>query len=182
MLHDPTFDLSTAAANPVAMDLQGTLDPALRAEAEQFLYREARLLDTRAFDAWLDLFTPDGMYWVPHEPAQASPHDHISLFWEDATLRQVRARRVTHARNWSQQPATRTARLVGNVMIEGRDAGGRLVVHSTLLVKEWRLGQRTLAGLVTHKIDTAGDEWRIYLKRVDLVNSTDALANLEVFL
>ncbi|MDA0575948.1 aromatic-ring-hydroxylating dioxygenase subunit beta [Burkholderia gladioli] len=175
MLRDPTFDLSTEPVSALAAE-----DMALRAQVEQFLYREARLLDTRAFDAWLDLWTPDGMYWLPHEPGQASPHDHISLFWEDATLREVRARRVSNARNWSQQPPTRTARLVGNVMLDGRDAQGRLVVHSTLVVHEWRLGQRTLAGLVTHKLDT-GEGWKIYLKRVDLVNSTDAFANLEVF-
>ncbi|HEM7894554.1 TPA: aromatic-ring-hydroxylating dioxygenase subunit beta, partial [Burkholderia cepacia] len=49
------------------------------------------------------------------------------------------------------------------------------------IVNEWRIGQRTLAGLVTHKLDTSGPDWKIYLKRVDLINSTDALANLEVF-
>ncbi|CAB3806995.1 hypothetical protein LMG28688_06460 [Paraburkholderia caffeinitolerans] len=180
MLNDPTFDLSTVAARSASVD--GQLDAALRAEAEQFLYREARLLDTRAFDAWLDLWTPDGMYWLPHEPGQTSARDHISLFWEDATLREVRARRLSNARNWSQQPPTRTARLVGNVIVDGHDEAGRLIVHSTLFVTEWRLGQRTLAGLVTHKLDTRGDEWKIYLKRVDLINSTDAFANLEVFL
>ena len=36
-----------------------------RAEIEQFLYREARLLDTQQFEAWLDLFTEDACYWVP---------------------------------------------------------------------------------------------------------------------
>lgn len=175
MLNDPTFDLSTAASRAVSFDA------ALRAEAEQFLYREARLLDTRAFDAWLDLWTPDGMYWLPHEHDQTNARDHISLFWEDATLREVRARRLSNARNWSQQPPTRTARLVGNVMVDGHDEAGRLIVHSTVFVNEWRLDQRTLAGLVTHKLDTSGDDWKIYLKRVDLVNSTDAFANLEVF-
>ena len=175
MLKDPNFDLSIGVAS------DATPDPALRVEAERFLYREARLLYSRAFDAWLDLWTPDGMYWLPHEPDQVSPHDHISLFWEDATLRAVRARRVSNARNWSQQPLTRTARLVGNVIVDSRDDAGRLIVHSTLVVTEWRLGQRTLAGLVTHKLDTSGGDWKIYLKRVDLVNSTDAFDNLEVF-
>ena len=34
-------------------------------EVEQFLYREARLLDERCFHAWLDLFTDDVRYWMP---------------------------------------------------------------------------------------------------------------------
>jgi 3-phenylpropionate/cinnamic acid dioxygenase small subunit len=135
------------------------------------------------------------MYWVPHELSQTSPRDHISLFWEDATLRELRVRRITNPRNWSQQPFTRTARIVGNVMIDGTDEAGRLIVHSTLSLTEWRNGQRQLAGLTTHKLESQeghegqagsntgsdGFGWKIYLKRLDLVNSTDVLANLEVF-
>ena len=33
-------------------------------EVEQFLYREARLLDTRRFHEWLELFTDDVRYWM----------------------------------------------------------------------------------------------------------------------
>ncbi|WP_321793661.1 aromatic-ring-hydroxylating dioxygenase subunit beta [Burkholderia pyrrocinia] len=178
MLFSPTLDVSTRAINSIHVT------DALRVEIEQFLYREARLLDTRAFDDWLDLWTSDGMYWVPHEQDQPSPRDHISLFWEDATLREVRVRRITNPRNWSQQPPTRTARLIGNVMIDGTDEAGRLIVHSTFSLTEWRNGQRQLAGLTTHKIERQSHDkarWKIYLKRVDLVNSTDAFANLEVF-
>lgn len=64
------------------------------------------------------------MYWMPREPGQSSPYDHISLFWEDRMLRDVRIRRLQHPRNWSQQPPTRSARLVGAVQVEGVDAGG----------------------------------------------------------
>lgn len=34
-------------------------------EIEQFLYREARLLDDRQFQEWLDLLTDDIRYWMP---------------------------------------------------------------------------------------------------------------------
>lgn len=176
MLFDTTFDLSIQVASQVRVT------DALRVDVEQFLFREARLLDTRAFDAWLDLWTADGMYWMPHQPDQTSARDHISLFWEDATLREVRVRRITNPRNWSQQPVTRTARVIGNVMIDGTDEAGRLIVHSTFSLTEWRNGQRQLAGLTTHKL-VAGEngDWKIYLKRVDLINAADAFANLEVF-
>src|SRR5207253_6730557 len=33
-------------------------------EVEQFLYREARLLDERRFREWLELFTEDVRYWM----------------------------------------------------------------------------------------------------------------------
>ena len=34
-------------------------------EVEQFLYREARLLDSRRFTEWLELFSEDVRYWMP---------------------------------------------------------------------------------------------------------------------
>src|SRR5438093_11533326 len=34
-------------------------------EVEQFLYREARLLDERRFHEWVELFTEDVRYWMP---------------------------------------------------------------------------------------------------------------------
>ncbi|HJZ18253.1 MAG TPA: aromatic-ring-hydroxylating dioxygenase subunit beta, partial [Stellaceae bacterium] len=33
-------------------------------EVEQFLYREARLLDERRFHEWLALFADDVRYWM----------------------------------------------------------------------------------------------------------------------
>ncbi len=176
MLFDPKFDVSTAAVDPT------DVTEGLYREVAQFLYREARLLDTRDFDRWLNLWTPDGMYWVPHQEGQVNPRDHISLFWEDATLRAVRVSRITNPRNWSQQPHTRTTHTVGNIMLDGTDEAGRLIVHSTLNVIEWRNQHRQLSGLATHKlVKQPGEGWRIYLKRVDLVDSVDVFANLEVF-
>ena len=34
-------------------------------EVSQFLYREARFLDTRDWMAWLELFTEDAVFRVP---------------------------------------------------------------------------------------------------------------------
>ena len=34
-------------------------------DVEQFLYREARLLDERRFREWLELFAADVRYWMP---------------------------------------------------------------------------------------------------------------------
>ena len=34
-------------------------------EVEQFLYKEARLLDNRQFHQWLELLTDDLRYWMP---------------------------------------------------------------------------------------------------------------------
>ncbi|MBQ12523.1 MAG: hypothetical protein CMJ45_13355, partial [Planctomyces sp.] len=39
-------------------------DDVLR-QVEQFLYREVRLLDSRQFHQWTELFADDLRYWIP---------------------------------------------------------------------------------------------------------------------
>jgi len=34
-------------------------------EVEQFLYREARMLDDRDFEGWLNCYSPDAEFWMP---------------------------------------------------------------------------------------------------------------------
>ena len=46
---------------------------------EQFLYDEADLLDRPDLDAWIDLYTEDGTYWMPVDEDQSDPINHISL-------------------------------------------------------------------------------------------------------
>lgn len=176
MLLDRTFDVSTV---PVA----GASLPAEALQSvQQFLFHEARLLDERRFDEWNQLWTEDGRYWAPRRHDQENPFDHVSLFWEDAMLRDVRVRRLNHEHNWSQQPPTRASRLVGNVMVDGVDAAGHLIVRSSLQMTEWRLEQRQFGATVFHKLAATDDGgWKIVLKRVNLVNCDGVFGILEVF-
>lgn len=50
-----------------------------------FLHREARLLDDRDFDAWIECYHPDAEYWMPswdddHE-LTTDPQTEISLIY-----------------------------------------------------------------------------------------------------
>jgi benzoate/toluate 1,2-dioxygenase beta subunit len=149
---------------------------------EEFLFHEARLLDERRWDDWLQLFTSDGMYWVPLERGQTDPVNHASLFYENAMLRELRARRVENRRAWSQQPMTRAARLVGNVVVERGD-GEALIARSTLHMMEWRRdAMRPIAGHVTHHLVPAGGSFLMRLKRIDLINCEAAHDAFEVFI
>ena len=49
---------------PTGMRMEEPMDDDLIREVEQFLYREARLLDERSFHEWLELFTEDARYWT----------------------------------------------------------------------------------------------------------------------
>ena len=176
-LLDRSFDVSTT---PVA---KAELSAEARLGVEQFLFHEARLLDERRYSAWLDLWTPEGRYWMPRFHEQANPFEQVSLFWEDAMLRSVRVKRVENQRNWSQQPPTRSAHVIGNIMIDGLDAAGCLIVHSSFQLTDWRIEQRQLAGSVQHKLAaTEEGGWKMVLKRVNLVNCDAVFANLEVFI
>jgi ethylbenzene dioxygenase beta subunit len=177
MLLDRSFDLTLQPTRDAALDLTACR------QVEQFLFHEARLLDERRFEAWLALWTDEGRYWVPRHHDQTDPFEQISLFWEDRMLRETRVRRLLNARSWSQQPLTRSSRLIGNVQIDGLDDAGFLIVRSSLHCTEYRLEQRHLAACVFHKLAPDGaNGWRLHLKRVDLVNCESMFASLEVFL
>jgi benzoate/toluate 1,2-dioxygenase beta subunit len=157
---------------------------ALRRQVEQFVFHEAGLLDAGAWDEWLGLFAPEGMYWVPRTRDQQDARGHISLFWEDARMRSVRVRRITNARNWSQQPPTSSVRVIGNLRLEASSADA-ITVRSSFHMLESRAGQqRAFGGWYTHTLvpdAQAPHGLRIRLKRVDLLNCDAVHENLQVF-
>jgi 3-phenylpropionate/cinnamic acid dioxygenase small subunit len=90
---------------------------------EQFLLHEARLLDEGKFDDWLALFTPEAWYWVPSEPDQADPAETVSLIYDDRRLLETRVRRLSSPRMYSQEPRSRTSRIIANVTIDFGEFG-----------------------------------------------------------
>jgi benzoate/toluate 1,2-dioxygenase beta subunit len=143
-----------------------------------FLYREARLLDERRFEEWRDLFTEDGLYWVPARPEQADPLHEVSIFCDDRAMMAARIRRLRHPRIHAEIPASRAVRSVGNIEVDGPAAdaprgGGQVSVRSVLLMTEFRSGgQIAYHGRVSWRLAVVPDaDFRIRLKRVDLVNA-----------
>jgi 3-phenylpropionate/cinnamic acid dioxygenase small subunit len=153
-----------------------------RAPIEQFLMHEARLLDERRFRDWMELFADDGTYWVPAMPDQKSPFDQASLFYDDRDLMRTRVERLEHPRIHVQTPPSRTAHLIGNVLIEEVDAAkGEVVVGSTVIMVEYRDEvQRVFAGRQRHRLRRDGASFRIVQKRVDLINCDSAFEPMAV--
>ena len=143
----------------------------LRSEMEQFLYREARLLDSGRFYEWLGLFTDDATYWIPLQADQADPQTTSSIVYDDRRLLEVRIRQFQHPRAHARTPAPRTVHQVGNVQVV--EAGTHDVrIRSTLVLVEYRRErQRVWGALVEHRLRRTADGLRIAAKRVDLVNS-----------
>jgi 3-phenylpropionate/cinnamic acid dioxygenase small subunit len=150
-------------------------------QCEAFLIHEAQLLDEGHFDQWLALFTADARYWVPSMPGQQSPHDTVSLMYDDRRLLETRVRRLADPRIYSQEPRSRTSRIVTNLSVEPSDGGPGVVVRSKFIVVEYRREeQRLFAGTYRHRLVAEGDDIRIAMKRIDLVNCDAPLDGLVV--
>jgi benzoate/toluate 1,2-dioxygenase beta subunit len=153
-----------------------------RAAFADFLIHEALLLDERRFRDWMALFAEDGTYWVPAVPDQKSPFDQASLFYDDRDLMKTRIDRLEHPRIHVQTPPSRTAHIVGNVVVEEVDAAkGEYVVGSTVIMVEYRDdAQRLFAGRQRHRLRRHGEGFRIVQKRVDLINCDGAFEAMAV--
>ena len=159
---------------------------------EQFLYREALLLDEKRWAEWLALYTEDCFYWVPSVPGQKDPVDTISLYAEDRMRLEMRVIRITHPHAYSQDFPTRMSHVVGNVMLDpegGKGADGGInpradvVVRSTVHILEHRKEeQRLFGGTVRHWLRRDGGSFKIALKRIDLVNCDAPMEVVQLFL
>src|SRR5208282_2075829 len=119
---------------------------------EQFLVHEARLLDDGKFDDWLALFTAEAWYWVPSEPDQVDPIETVSLIYDDRRLLETRVRRLASPRMYSQEPRSRTSRMIGNVTVEETDRNSCTVRSKFTMVEYRRERQRLFAGTALHRL------------------------------
>lgn len=145
----------------------------LTSAAEAFIIEEGRLLDSGRFEDWAALFAQDGFYWIPAALDQADPLNHISILYEDASVLQLRARRLAHPRAHSALPRPRTAHLIGSISIEpGQEAGVDALCRSAIMMAEHRPPEdrRLWAGQQIHKLRQTATGLRIVLKRVDLID------------
>lgn len=158
-----------------APDSAGSADldsPELLRRAERFVTREARLLDDWRLDEWLALFHPAGRYWVPMAWGQTDPVNHISLYWEDVPLLKMRIERLQHEQTASQLPRSRTCHQMTNVTLEppGTEGADLRAVAAFTMAEYRRDEMRWFAGFTRYDLVDEGDDFRIRLKRVDLLN------------
>lgn len=154
-------------------------EPAVLAQVTHLVGREARLIDEGRFEAWLDLFTEDCLYWVPIVPGGGDPTREVSHAFDDR-------RRLTDRIYWlgtglafCQIPPSRTRRLISNVEVLDLPADGLRLVRSNFAVHEFRAGQmRTYAGWYGHVLAQSRGAWRIRVKQVNLLDSDQGHENL----
>jgi len=111
-----------------------------KAEIEDFLYREARLLDRYQFDEWLALFTDDAEYFVPlreHLFGDVAPAGH-PIIKDDKLLLEARIKKDATGLNHSEIPRSMTTHLISNIIIDEGPNSGEYCVHSNFVVRQGR--------------------------------------------
>ncbi len=141
-------------------------------EIELFVLKEARLLDEGEFEGWLELYAPDGIYWMPSKPNQTDPLGVASIIYEDHGILSIRVDRLLEARALVLTPMPRTVHLVSNIeVLKGDKDSDEFEVGAAFLCTEIQGGkQKFYAGRQIHHIARHEDSFRIRRKRVALTN------------
>lgn len=92
-----------------------------------FLYREARLLDDRAWEEWLQCYSPQVEYWMPawtdDDELTSDPQSEISLiYYANRQGLEDRVFRIKTGRSSASMPEARTCHAINNVeVLESRE-------------------------------------------------------------
>ncbi len=98
----------------------------LKEEIEQFLYREAELLDEKRFEEWLALLTEDVRYYMPiRRNVKFSELDReftrqgqdINWFDEGKDTLTRRVNQILTGIHWAEEPLSRICHMVSNVQV-----------------------------------------------------------------
>src|SRR5947208_688578 len=117
--HSPRAKTGTVDSAADALPKPGMIVAGdVQREVEQLLYRQAELLDGKHWQAFIDLFADDGVYWMPVTREQTEWEGSPSIFAEDKLMMEIRKGRVSHPNAWSQAPMWETNHLVSHVALE----------------------------------------------------------------
>jgi 3-phenylpropionate/cinnamic acid dioxygenase small subunit len=146
-------------------------------QVEDFLYREAWLLDRQRWKEWLDLYAPDCRFWVPawkqdHELVDDPDAGLSFIYYESRGGLEDRVWRAQSGMSVASTPLPRTCHQVTNVRYEA-PASGRLLVRSAWSCHIFDLRareQRGFFGHYEHLLACDGGALRIAEKKIILFN------------
>lgn len=159
-------------------------------EVQQFLFREARLLDACRYEEWLALMTDDIHYWMPviqNTLGRGPPHryspSHLSFFDDDLRILKKRVAKLTNRTAWTENPPTRQCHVISNIELETTDVENELTVHS-VFVHHRGMGERdefTLAGRREDRLRRTDEGLRLARRRIVIDQHVLLARNLNVF-
>ena len=164
-------------------DDRAVLDVDERERFRALIEREARLLDQLDFDAWLAMYAPECIYWVPTVPGGGDPRREIAICFDDRRRMEDRIYRLRTGYAWSQAPVSRTVRMISNVEVFGAANPAKRMVRSNFLISEFRPdGVRFLSGWCGHRFVERGGHWEIEVRQVNLIDCDQNLRNPSIIL
>jgi 3-phenylpropionate/cinnamic acid dioxygenase small subunit len=163
----------------------------LRFEVEQFLLHEADLLDTRQFEAWLDLLGEDIRYWMPVTRNQAFGNwdgEHtregrdLNWFDEGKFELEQRVKQIMTGRHWSEEPISRTTHMISNLNVIAQDEAN-VTTKCRFLVYRNRNEVETdlFVGKRQDDLRRANGSWLITRRQIFLDQTTLQAKNLTLF-
>jgi len=148
-----------------------------KAEAEAILFREALLLDSGDYDAWLALYTPDCLFWMPawrDDGTQTEdPDRELSLiYYRGRRNLEDRIARIRSGMSVASVVMPRVAHMIGNVLVGSAD-NGEVPVDSSFVVNvhDVRTNRsHAYFGRYEHGFRLENGEWKISRKIIRLMN------------
>ena len=172
-------------------------------EVEQFLYREARMLDERRFHEWLELFTDDVRYWMAgrstryprsskaitvldperRQESELAIEDEMAILDETKVTLVGRIARLDTGMAWAEDPPSRTRHIISNIEVEPGDAASELKVYSNFLVYRTRAEteQDFYVGARQDVLRRVDGAWKIARRKLVLDQNVLLPKNVSVF-
>lgn len=165
----------------------------LQFRIEQFLYHEAHLLDSWAWDRWFELFAEDVRYWMPlrknrlrreRGEGQLPEGLEMALIDDDHAQLRMRVQQMASGRHWAEDPPSRCRHLITNVRVEPSEASdGEYRVRSNFIVYRNRMETEVdiWAGCREDVLRSNGDGFLIAQRTVLLDQNVVLSKNLSIF-
>lgn len=159
------------ASDAAGEGLGGLPQAELMGRIEQFLFKEARLQDTHAYDDWEALWEDDAIYWVPANGHDIDPERQMSIIYDNRSRIRLRIAQLKTGRRHTQAPRSELARVISNVELAGR-SGNELDVRANAMIFEDNLrGETFWAARLEYRLRIVGGGFRLVRKKVGLVNN-----------
>lgn len=163
----------------------------LRYEVEQFFHHEAELLDSRRFEAWLDLLAEDIRYWMPLTKNQEfgkwdeqHTQEGVDLNWFDEGKFELeqRVRQIMTGLHWAEEPISRTCHMISNLQVDD-GADGAIATRCRFLVYRNRTETETdfFVGKRHDTLRRANGAFEIAARKIFLDQSVLLAKNLTIF-
>ncbi|MCP3446088.1 3-phenylpropionate/cinnamic acid dioxygenase subunit beta [Bradyrhizobium sp. CCGUVB14] len=169
----------------------------LKADVEDFYYRESDLLDERRFREWLDMLADDIVYFMPirrnvkfgqHAARENTKQgEGMSWFDEDKWTLSKRVDQILTGVHYAEEPLSRITHMVSNVQIKAvrpdLNKPSELEVTSRFLVYQNRVEYETytFVGRRNDTIRVTEASWKVARREILLEQNVLLAKNLTMF-